>query len=85
MSHQEIGEIRCTVVQTVRNAMSKIQRKLGFRTRQPLVAWAMRIGLVDDRPRGRWGGDGNPIRASTESPSAIGRGKGEGEGPNPRG
>ena len=35
---------------TVRNAMSGIQRKLGFRTRQQLVVWAVRIGLVDDGP-----------------------------------
>ena len=48
LSYQEIGEIRTISALTVRNAMSGIQRKLGFRTRQQLVVWAVRIGLVDD-------------------------------------
>ena len=48
LSYQEIGEIRSISALTVRNAMSGIQRKLGFRTRQQLVVWAVRIGLVDD-------------------------------------
>ena len=47
LSYQEIGEIRNISALTVRNAMSGIQRKLGFRTRQQLVVWAVRIGLVD--------------------------------------
>ena len=47
LSYQEIGEIRSISALTVRNAMSGIQRKLGFRTRQQLVVWAVRIGLVD--------------------------------------
>lgn len=46
-SYQEIGEIRNISALTVRNAMSGIQRKLGFKTRQQLVVWAVRIGLVD--------------------------------------
>ena len=47
LSYQEIWEIRNISALTVRNAMSGIQRKLGFRTRQQLVVWAVRIGLVD--------------------------------------
>ena len=47
LSYQEIGEMRGISALTVRNAMSGIQRKLGFRTRQQLVVWAVRIGMVD--------------------------------------
>ena len=47
LSYQEIGEMRSISALTVRNAMSGIQRKLGFRTRQQLVVWAVRIGMVD--------------------------------------
>ncbi len=32
---------------TVRNAVSAVQRKLGFKTRQQMVVWAVRAGLVD--------------------------------------
>ena len=35
---------------TVRNAVSGIQKKLGFKTRQQMVVWAVRVGLVDDGP-----------------------------------
>ena len=48
LSYQEIGEIRSISALTVRNAMSGIQRKLGFRNRQQMVVWAVRCGLVDD-------------------------------------
>ena len=48
LSYQEIGEIRSISALTVRNAMSGIQRKLGFRNRQQMVVWAVRSGLVDD-------------------------------------
>ncbi len=47
LSYQEIGDVRNTSGLTVRNAMSGIQRKLGFKTRQQMVVWAVRIGLVD--------------------------------------
>ncbi len=47
LSYQEIGDVRNTSGLTVRNTMSSIQRKLGFKTRQQLVVWAVRIGLVD--------------------------------------
>ncbi len=51
LTYQEIGEIRNTSGLTVRNAVSGIQRKLGFKTRQQLVVWAVRIGLVDGGPQ----------------------------------
>ena len=50
LTYQEIGEIRNNSALTVRNAVSGLQRKLGFRTRQQMVLWAVRAGLVDDRP-----------------------------------
>ena len=50
LTYQEIGEIRNNSALTVRNAVSVIQRKLGFKTRQQLVLWAVRAGLVDDGP-----------------------------------
>ena len=47
LSYQEIGEIRSNSALTVRNAVSGVQRKLGFKTRQQMVVWAVRAGLVD--------------------------------------
>ena len=47
LSYQEIGEIRSNSALTVRNAVSGLQRKLGFKTRQQMVVWAVRTGLVD--------------------------------------
>ena len=47
LTYQEIGEIRSNSALTVRNAVSGVQRKLGFRTRQQMVLWAVRAGLVD--------------------------------------
>ncbi len=47
LSYQEIGEIRNNSALTVRNAVSGVQRKLGFKTRQQMVIWAVRTGLVD--------------------------------------
>ena len=47
LSYQEIGEVRQISALTVRNAVSGVQRKLGFRTRQQMVLWAVRTGLVD--------------------------------------
>ena len=48
LTYQEIGQIRGTSGLTVRNAMSGIERKLGFKNRQQLVVWAVRYGLVDE-------------------------------------
>ncbi len=50
LTYQEIGEKRNTSGLTVRNAVSGIQKNLGFKTRQQLVVWAVRIGLVNDGP-----------------------------------
>ena len=50
LTYQEIGEIRNNSGLTVRNAVSGLQRKLGFRTRQQMVLWAVRAGLVDGGP-----------------------------------
>ncbi len=47
LSYQEIGEIRNNSALIVRNAVSGVQRKLGFKTRQQMVVWAVRVGLVD--------------------------------------
>ena len=48
LSYQEIGEIRNNSAITVRNAVSGVQKKLGFKTRQQMVVWAAR-----HRPGGR--------------------------------
>ena len=47
LSYQEIGEIRNNSALTVRNGVAGVQKKLGFRTRQQMVVWAVRSGLVD--------------------------------------
>ena len=47
LTYQEIGERRNNSGLTVRNAVSGIQKKLGFKTRQQMVVWAVRTGLVD--------------------------------------
>ena len=47
LTYQEIGEIRGNSGLTVRNAVSGIQKKLGFKTRPQMVVWAVRVGLVD--------------------------------------
>ena len=33
---------------TIRNTLYRIQEKLGIKTKQELVIWAVRNGLVDD-------------------------------------
>lgn len=47
LTYDEIGELRNNSRLTVRNAVYNIQKKLGFKTRQQMVVWAVRIGLVD--------------------------------------
>ena len=47
LTYPEIGEVRGISGLTVRNAMSDIQKKLGFKTRQQMVVWTVRVGLVD--------------------------------------
>ena len=66
LSYQEIGEISSISALTVRNAMSGIRRKLGFKTRQQPVVWTVRVGLVDDvQPEPASSVEG---RASTRGP-----------------
>ena len=50
LTYQEIGEIRNNSGLTVRNAVTGIQKKLGLKTRQQMVVWAVHIGLVDAGP-----------------------------------
>ena len=48
LTYQEIGDVREISALTVRNAVSGVQKKLGFKTRQQMVIWAVRAGVVDD-------------------------------------
>ena len=47
-SYTEIAEARGNSAVTVRNTLYLIQDKLGIGTKQELVVWAVRNGLVDD-------------------------------------
>ena len=47
-SYAEIAEARENQTVTVRNAIYRIQDKLGVDTKQELVVWAVRNGLLDD-------------------------------------
>ena len=47
MSYVAIAEARGVKVVTVRNAIYNIQVKLGLRTKQEIVVWAVRNGLLD--------------------------------------
>ena len=47
-SYTEIAEARGNSTVTVRNNLYRIQEKLGIGTKQELVIWAVRNGLVDD-------------------------------------
>ena len=47
-SYSEMAEVRGNSVVTVRNTLYRIQDKLDIRTKQELVIWAVRNGLVDD-------------------------------------
>ena len=48
MSYAAIAEARGIKPVTVRNAIYNIQGKLGFGTKQEIVVWAVRNGLLDD-------------------------------------
>ena len=52
-SYAQIAEARGTSTVTVRNALYRIQEKLGVKTKQELVIWAVRNGLLDDVVVGR--------------------------------
>ena len=47
-SYPEIAEARGNSAVTVRNTLYRIQDKLGVKTKQELVIWAVRNGLLDD-------------------------------------
>ncbi len=47
-SYTEIAEAKGNTTATVRNTLYRIQDKLGIKTKQELVVWAVRNGLVDD-------------------------------------
>lgn len=47
-SYAEIAEAKGNRPLTIRNAIYAIQAKLGTRTKQELVVWAVRNGLLDD-------------------------------------
>ena len=48
MSYTSIAEARGVKVVTIRNALYSIQSKLGLGTKQEIVVWAVRNGLLDD-------------------------------------
>jgi len=47
-SYAQIAEARSNSPVTVRNTLYRIQNKLGIATKQELVVWAVRSGLLDD-------------------------------------
>ena len=48
LSYAEIADVRSNQPLTIRNAIYGIQDKLGIDTKQELVIWAVRMGLLDD-------------------------------------
>ena len=48
MSYNAIAEARGVKPATIRNALYSIQSKLGLGTKQEIVVWAVRNGLLDD-------------------------------------
>lgn len=48
LSYAKIAEVRGNQPVTVRNAIYSIQDKLGIETKQGLVVWAVRNGLLDE-------------------------------------
>ena len=53
LSYAEIAEARGNQPMTIRNGVYGIQDKLGIDTKQELVVWAVRNGLLDDYQIGR--------------------------------
>ena len=53
LSYAKIAELRGNSPLTVRNAVYGIQDKLGIETKQGLVVWAVRNGLLDGRVYGQ--------------------------------
>lgn len=52
LSYAKIAEVRGNQPVTIRNALYGIQDKLGIETKQELVVWAVRNGLLDEHARG---------------------------------
>lgn len=52
MSYAQIAQVRGNKPLTIRNAIYGIQDKLGIETKQGLVVWAVRSGLLDDQGNG---------------------------------
>ena len=52
-SYTQISKVRGNSITTIRNTLYRIQEKLGVRTKQELVVWAVRNGLLDDKAAGR--------------------------------
>ncbi len=52
LSYAKIAEVRGNQPVTVRNAIYGIQDKLGIETKQELVVWAVRKGLLDEWQHG---------------------------------
>ena len=48
LSYAQIGEVRGSRPLTIRNAIYGIQSKLATKTKQEMVVWAVRSGLLDD-------------------------------------
>ena len=48
LSYAQIAQVRSNQPLTIRNAIYGIQDKLGIETKQELVVWAVRMGLLDD-------------------------------------
>ena len=53
-SYAQIAEVRGNSPVTIRNAVYRIQDKLGADTKQEIVVWAVRNGLLDDEPASQW-------------------------------
>ena len=79
MSYVAIAEAREVKVVTIRNAIYTIQVKLGVASKQEVVVWAVRNGLLDDCPRGRLTKEsrGAGARHGEEPPPQARRGQGE--------
>ena len=50
LSYAKIADVRCNQPVTIRNTIYGIQDKLGIETKQGLVVWAVRNGLLDEWP-----------------------------------
>ena len=66
-SYAEIAKVRGNSPLTIRNAIYRIEDKLGYRTKQEIVVWAVRNGLLDDSHP-----DDEPAANATSPPSQVG-------------